>query len=318
MEGSTAPVVESRALTKRFGHVVALDRLDLEVPRHSIFGFLGPNGAGKTTLMRVLLGLTRPTEGEAKVFGLDVVGDSLEIRKRVGYLSQHPTFYNDLSCRETLRYARGFFPLDGARAVDEEIEEVLALVGMSDKADRRVEQLSGGEKQRLGIAQAQIHSPELLILDEPASALDPLGRRDVLDIMTRLKESTTIFYSTHILDDVERVSDTVAIVLAGRRVAQAPIDDLLGSQEPQMFELTIGAGGSNAAALLSDQPWVRSVERFPGDDGEKLLIEADDDDLAERLLLRTVLEDPNVVVLAFGRQRSELEKVFVSLVEAES
>lgn len=310
------PVVEARGLTKRYGDVVALDRLDLEVPRHSIFGFLGPNGAGKTTLMRVLLGMTRPTEGEARVFGLDVVRDSLEIRRRVGYLSQHPTFYDDLTSRQTLRYARGFFPLDPVRSVDEEIEEVIGLVGLQGKADRPVGNLSGGEKQRLGIAQAQIHHPELLILDEPASALDPLGRRDVLDVIVGLKQTTTVFYSTHILDDVQRVSDTVAIVNGGTRVVQAPIDELLGGHDAPKFELTIARGASDVEQRLHDLAWVSSVERRPGEEVDTLLVEVSDEGLAEELLLRAVLADPDITVLAFGRPRSGLEAVFVSLVES--
>src|SRR5690606_9384722 len=192
------------------------------VPKNSIFGCLGPNGAGKTTTIKLLLGLARPTGGSATIFGLDVVNDSTEIRKRVGYLAQDPRFYEGMTARETLRFTARFFYNGPKAAIEDRINNTLELVGLSDKADRSIKGFSGGERQRLGIAQAQINFPDLLILDEPAAALDPMGRHDVLEVMERLRKHTTIFYSTHILDDVQKVSDTVAILKHGQLVAQAP------------------------------------------------------------------------------------------------
>jgi ABC-2 type transport system ATP-binding protein len=316
MTPTSALVLEARGLAKRYGDVVALTSLDLEVPRNSIFGFLGPNGAGKTTAMRLLLGLARPTGGSATVLGLDIVRDSVEIRRRVGYLPQHPTFYDELSPRETLRYARGFFPPDPGRSIGSEIDEVLELVGLADKRDQPVGGLSGGQRQRLGIAQAQIHRPELLVLDEPASALDPLGRRDVLDIMRRLKATTTVFYSTHILDDVQRVSDTVAILDGGVRVAQAPIERLLAGPGVASFDVALRGDAEAAKRRLLARPWVETVTIHPVDDVAELRVGVGDEREAERELLRVVLADEELEVLRFAAVRSELEDVFVELVEA--
>jgi ABC-2 type transport system ATP-binding protein len=309
------PVVRTRGLGKRYGSVVALRSLDLEVPRNSIFGFLGPNGAGKTTAMRLLLGLAAPTSGDAEVLGLHCVRDSIAIRRRVGYLPQQPRFYDELTPRETLRYARGFFPRDPEGSVEHAIDEVLDLVGLTDKRDQPVGELSGGQRQRLGIAQAQIHQPELLILDEPASALDPLGRRDVLDIMRRLRATTTVFYSTHILDDVQRVSDTVAILDAGERVAQAPIDRLLARTAGASFDVAVRGDADGVRRRLLDLPWVDRVDLLALDGVVDLRVGVTDERRAELELLRAVLADDTTEVVRFGATRSELEDVFMELVE---
>jgi ABC-2 type transport system ATP-binding protein len=265
--------------------------------------------------MRLLLGLAAPSSGHAEVLGLDCVRDSIAIRRRVGYLPQQPRFYDDLTPRETLRYARGFFPRDPDRGVEDAIDEVLDLVGLTDKRDQPVEGLSGGQRQRLGIAQAQIHQPELLILDEPASALDPLGRRDVLDIMRRLKATTTVLYSTHILDDVQRVSDTVAILADGERVAQAPIDRLLAGAGGASFDLAVRGDADRVRRRLLDLPWVDGVADRVLDGIVDLRVQVADERRAERDLLRAVLADDTTEVVRFGATRTELEDVFVELVE---
>ena len=226
----TAAVITTSGLTKTFKGVAALKALNLNVPQHSIFGFLGPNGAGKTTTIKLLLGLSKPTAGHASIFGHDIVSGSVAIRQRVGYLAQDPRYYEYMTARETLRYTARFFFKGPAKAIEERINTTLELVGLNDKADRPIKGFSGGERQRLGIAQAQINYPDLLILDEPAASLDPQGRRDVLEVMERLRKHTTIFYSTHILSDVQRVSDSVAILNHGELVAQASIHDLLASR----------------------------------------------------------------------------------------
>ena len=212
-------VIETSNLSKSFGSVQALENVNLKVPHHSIFGFLGPNGAGKTTLMKLLIGLSRPTKGSGKIFGSDIVKDSIAIRERIGYLPQQPRFIEKMTAQENLLFASKFHFKGPEKKIEERCDEMLELVGLIDKADRPIKGFSGGEKQRLGIAMAQINYPDLLILDEPASALDPLGRQAVLNIMERLRKYTTIFYSTHILDDVQRVSDTVAILNNGRLIA---------------------------------------------------------------------------------------------------
>lgn len=306
-----------RGLTKRFADVTALDHLDLEVPRGSLFGFLGPNGAGKTTVMRLLLGLARPTDGSAQVLGFDAVTDSLEVRRRVGYLPQQPLFPPELTAREVMRYAAGFYPHERDGRIDDDITEALDLVGLAAKADSRSGALSGGQRQRLGIAQAQVHRPELLILDEPAAALDPLGRRDVLDVMRRLQETATVFYSTHILDDVQQVSDQVAILKAGARVLQAPMNEVLRGGNGHVFDLELSGPVGPVVADLRAQPWVEVVRvaEEPHAGTCTVTVEARDPDAAYRDLLRLVLADRRVQVRAFGPRTSELEDVFIDLVE---
>lgn len=163
------PVIYTQDLSKTFEIVEALKSLTIKVPRNSIFGFLGPNGAGKTTTMKLLLGLIRPTGGSGTIFGMDIVKDSSEIRSRVGYLPQEPRYYEHMTARETLDFTARFFFKGPTSEIEKRIDEMLELVGLADKADRPIKGFSGGERQRLGIAQAQVNYPDLLILDEPAA-----------------------------------------------------------------------------------------------------------------------------------------------------
>src|SRR5512136_2575650 len=256
----TENVIETHGLSKSYKGVQALKALDLQVQQHSICGFLGPNGAGKTTTIKLLLGLAQPTGGSGRVFGKDILKENDEIRRRVGYLAQDPRYYEYMTARQTLRFVAGFF-YEGSRAgIESRIAETLDLVGLADKADRAIKGFSGGERQRLGIAQAQVNYPDLLILDEPAASLDPMGRRDVLEVMSRLRKYTTIFYSTHILDDVQRVSDTVVILNKGELVAQGPIEELLAGSEGVIYIIHLKGEVETALKTVQSQPWVGEVK----------------------------------------------------------
>jgi ABC-2 type transport system ATP-binding protein len=312
---STNPlVIETHGLTKTYKGTQALKSLNLTVKPHSIFGFLGPNGAGKTTTIKLLLGLARPTGGSADVFGMDIQRDSVEIRKRVGYLAQDPRYYEHFTARETLRFTARFFFSGPNAAIGERIQETLELVGLDDKADRPIKGFSGGERQRLGIAQAQINYPDLLILDEPAASLDPQGRRDVLEVMERLRKYTTIFYSTHILDDVQRVSDTVAILNHGELVAQAPIEELLSGSGGTVYRLQVRGADAATRARVQSQPWVTSLTEQPVNGHLAWTVSVTDENAAESQLLRLLLADPAVTVAEFGRQKYDLEEVFLNMV----
>lgn len=317
-------VIETHGLTKAYERVVALESFDLEVKKGSIFGFLGPNGAGKTTAMKLLLGLASPTSGTGTVFGHDITSENFEVRRRVGYLAQDPRYYGHMTARETLRFAARFFYSGPEAEIERRVEESLVLVGLSDRADRRIRGFSGGERQRLGLAQAQINDPELLILDEPAASLDPMGRRDVLGIMEGLREErgTTIFYSTHILDDVQRVSDSVAILRSGRLLAQAPIDELLlvEGSGVAVYELTLQSDSEDAfekaRARLRSQKWVSLLEESPGMDGGRTWqVNTTDEAAVKEHLLRVVLEEPSIKVIGFGRKRQSLQEAFFDLIE---
>jgi ABC-2 type transport system ATP-binding protein len=313
--GTTDYVIEASGLSKSYGDVKALHDLHLRIPKHSIFGFLGPNGAGKTTAIKLLLGLARPTSGSAKVFGHDIVQESIAVRKRVGYLAQDPRYYDRMTAREILRYTTQFFYSGSRRGIDDRVAETLSLVGLEDKADRPIKGFSGGERQRLGIAQAQVNHPDLLILDEPAANLDPAGRRDVLAVMERLRKYATVFYSTHILDDVQRVGDAVAILDHGQMVAQASIDDLLNGNEGTVFELTIKGNIEHAYSQVIGQPWVAGIDTSrSGEDGQ-WLVRVVDDERAERELLPLIICDGQCTVTSFGRKLFDLEEVFLATVE---
>jgi ABC-2 type transport system ATP-binding protein len=314
MKNTTDLVIETHGLSKSYKKVQALKSLDLKVAQHSIFGFLGPNGAGKTTTIKLLLGLTRPTNGKGSIFGYDIQNQSVAIRRRVGYLAQDPRYYESMTARETLRFTLGFFFKGPKNKIEERVQETIELVGLEDKADRSIRGFSGGEKQRLGIAQAQVNYPDLLILDEPAASLDPMGRHDVLEVMERLRKYTTIFYSTHILDDVQRVSDTVCILNHGELVAQAPIQDLLTSGGKVMYRLQTRGDVPQIRSLITLQPWVSSVQVDQSEGRAEWQINVSDSGKAEKQLLNLVMSVPGVNVTSFGQSKFDLEEVFMSLV----
>lgn len=308
-------VIDTHGLSKVYGKIHALRPLDLKVPRNSIFGFLGPNGAGKTTTIKLLLGLTRPSSGGGTLCGCDIVGDSLEVRRKVGYLAQNPRFYDHMTAREILRFRARFFYRGPRVEIDKRIQETLDLVGLDDKADRPIRSFSGGELQRLGIGLAQINYPELLILDEPAASLDPQGRRDVLEVMARLRKHTTIFYCTHILDDVQQVSDTVAILNRGELVAQAPLRELLQGSEGTIYKIVLEGDANAVQTRLEELPWVSNIQVLPLDGQTTLQVAVTDEVAAKSELLKGLVRDDGVTILEFGRKKYELEDVFLSIVE---
>jgi ABC-2 type transport system ATP-binding protein len=315
MNETSPAVIETYGLAKTYKGVQALKPLDLLVRKNSICGFLGPNGAGKTTTIKLLLGLARPTGGSGRVFGLDIETRNDEIRRRVGYLAQDPRFYEYMTARETLRFTTRFFYTGPRAEIERRIAETLDLVGLSDKADRPVKGFSGGERQRLGIAQAQVNYPDLLILDEPAASLDPIGRKDVLEVMEKLREHTTIFYSTHILDDVQRVSDTVVILNRGTLVAQGQIEELLAWGQADAFTLTVEGDSASVEARLRRQTWVTGIEMISKNGRVSWQIRVSDPDLAEAQLVPLVLSGGGVTICEFGRKAQNLENVFLSIVE---
>lgn len=314
MQEISPVVVSTRGLSKTYKNVAALKPLNLDVRQNSIFGFLGPNGAGKTTTIKLLLGLTHPTSGSATLFSMDSVTKSEDIRARIGYLPQEPRFYGHMTARETLRFVAKFFFKGPNKAIDERIAEMLDLVELSDKADRPIKTFSGGEKQRLGIAQAQINYPDLLILDEPAASLDPIGRRDVLEVMSKLRKYATVFYSTHILDDVQKVSDTVAILNKGTLVAEGPIEELLAGSEGIIYLVHLKGDADSAVKLVQSQPWVKGVKTGAHGEETTLQVSVSDPEAAENQLLKLLVDSP-VVVTEFRLKQYELEDIFMQVVE---
>ena len=305
--------IRARGLTKRFGSIVALDGLDLDVPAGSIFGLLGPNGAGKTTTIRILTGLARQTAGEATVAGIEIGLDRPELRRRLGYLDQDPRFYSWMHGRELLELVGRLDGLDGAE-LRERVGAMLERTGLRAVADRRIGGYSGGTLQRLGIAQALLHRPMIVFLDEPVSSLDPEGRRDVLELIAGLRGETTVIVSTHVLSDVERVCDRVAILDRGRLVTESALDRLLAEHVRPLYRLTPEPGQDGAVAALVGAlratAWVTEVTSAP--DGD-LRIAVGDPDAAGASLLAAVV-GAGVRLSAFERVRPTLEDVFLELV----
>jgi ABC-2 type transport system ATP-binding protein len=314
---STTYVIETHQLSKAYKNVQALKALNLKVHQNSIFGFLGPNGAGKTTTIKLMLGLIRPSAGSASVFGMDAVKQSVDIRARVGYLPQEPHFYEYMTARQTLRFVASCFFKGPKKAIEERVDEMLELVDLSEKADRPIRTFSGGERQRLGIAQAQVNYPDLLILDEPAASLDPLGRRDVLEVMGRLRKYTTVFYSTHILDDVQKVSDTVVILNKGELVAQGPIEELLAGSEGVVYIVHLRGQVEAARKRVLAQPWVSGILDGQHNGDNAWQVSVSDPQTAETQLLKLLAND-SVVVTEFRRKQYDLEDVFMQVIEGGS
>jgi ABC-2 type transport system ATP-binding protein len=307
-------VISTEGLSKSFGEVHALTSLDLHVPPKSIFAFLGPNGAGKTTTIKLLLGLLKPTSGSGKIFGKDIIRENVDIRTNIGYLPQDARFYEHMTARQTLDYTAKFFYTGPQSEINKRVNEMIDLVGLEGKADRPIKGFSGGERQRLGIAQAEVNYPDLLILDEPAANLDPLGRRDVLEVMSRIRKHATIFYCTHILDDAQRVSDQVAIVNQGQLVMQAPIEELLAGTGDLTFSVTLSGDTHDAYSQVNHQPWVSGIEAKQEGNQTTWQVSVTDEAAAKDQLMGLLVAN-GLKVSNFSKKEQNLEDIFLNIVE---
>jgi ABC-2 type transport system ATP-binding protein len=236
--------IQTHGLTKAYGELVAVDNLNLSVRAGEIFGLLGPNGAGKTTTILMLLGLSEPTRGRAEVLGFDPTRQPLEVKRRVGYLPDDVGFYAELTGRQNMRYTAALNGIE-RRAANEKIGQLLEQVGLADAADRRVEQYSRGMRQRLGMADALVKDPSVMILDEPTASIDPAGVTDVLALIRALARDNgvTVLLSSHLLHQVHQVCDRVAIFNAGRILAQGQMAQLAEELAGDQLELEVGLDG---------------------------------------------------------------------------
>lgn len=253
--------IQVSGLTKTFGQNRALDAVDLSVEEGSIFGFLGPNGAGKTTMLRLLTGLARPTAGSVQILGQDVTSADNTVRAEIGFLPDVPAFYNWMTAKETLRFAGRLYGMAGPQ-LEDRVDLLLDVAGLGHVVTKTGD-YSRGMRQRLGVVQALINAPRLLLLDEPTSSLDPMGRKAVLELIASLRGRTTVFFSTHILGDVERVCDSAVILDRGRVVVQAPIEELKNRYGKEKIVVVVTDGADALAAALTQREWVRSVTLGP-------------------------------------------------------
>ncbi len=256
-------MIEAEGLTKIYGNqVVAIEDVTFRVERGQIVGFLGPNGAGKTTTMRILTGYMPPTRGRARIAGYDTVLQSLEARRHIGYLPETVPLYPEMSVRAYLNFMAEIRGLSNRKAA---VERAMALTGLEDRADVLIGKLSKGYRQRVGLAQAILHNPDVLILDEPTIGLDPRQVREVRDLIQELGKTHTILLSTHILAEVQQICDRVLIIHRGRVRADMTLGEALRSRRPDRIFLRVEGGDRQVPEILSALPGVRRVERLePG------------------------------------------------------
>ncbi|MEO8340169.1 MAG: ABC transporter ATP-binding protein [Nitrospirota bacterium] len=311
MTPSSDLVVQTEQLSKVFRvgfwgkRVTAVEGLNLEVRRGEVFGFLGPNGAGKTTTLKILMGLIYPTSGQARLFGRDL-GDP-QTKARLGFLPESPYFYEYLTSREFLRFYGHLFGLWGA-VLDKRIDELLELVGMTHSKDLQLRKFSKGMLQRVGIAQALINDPELVVLDEPMSGLDPIGRKEVRDLIFRLKESgKTVMFSSHILHDAEVLCDRVAMILKGRLVACGRVTDLLDQGASHPVELVVdrlSLQGLNHLRPLADKVVMQ---------GDRMLVVLKSQQQVGGAL--EIIRATKASLVSLNPQKGSLEDLFIREVE---
>ena len=308
--GTSEVIVEIDGLTKDYEvgfvkkkKVRALDHLTLEVRRGEIFGFLGPNGAGKTTTLKLLTRLIYPTEGTARILGRPI--DDVATRSRVGYLSENPYFYDYLSGRELLEYTAALFgvPREKARSHS---DELLDLVGLErEQADRQLRKYSKGMLQRIGIAQALVNDPEIVFMDEPMSGLDPIGRREVRDLLLSLRaKNKTVFFSSHILSDVEALCDRAAVLSRGKLVRCGTVQELAGGQDSALEVVAIGVDASEVGRFSDSMSTLESATATPN--GVHLVL-LDDSEVEQAL---AAIRRSGGKLVSINPRRRSLEDIF--------
>ncbi len=297
------PVINVKNLSKHFGEIRAVQDLSFSVEKGSVYGFLGQNGAGKSTTIRVLLSLVRPSAGEISVFGLDLSRHRQQILRRTGAIIEKPDLYKYLTAFENLRL---FATMSGIRPGRKKLMDQLALVGLAERADSKVKTFSQGMKQRLGIAVALIHDPELVILDEPVNGLDPQGIADIRNLVRHLSRDRgkTILISSHLLSEIEQVADTMLIIDKGRKVVEGKKDLLLNPERTDVELETPDA--EKAAKCIQASAWGSSLLKT----GEnKIILQVKRDEMP-RLIRELAAMDMDIISI---RPKHTLEDYFLSL-----
>jgi ABC-2 type transport system ATP-binding protein len=307
-------IIQTKDLVKKFGKFTAVDGLSLEVPAGSIYGFVGPNGAGKTTTMRMLTTLTRPTSGQAWIDGHSVTGEPRAVRRAIGYMPDEFGVYDDMRVWEYLDFFAACYDI-----MENErkrlIEDLLELVDLSHRRDDMVDKLSRGMKQRLSLARTLAHDPQVLILDEPASGLDPRARVEIRELLVELaRMGKTIFFSTHILADVSEICTHIGIIEAGQMIAQGSMEDMRAQLQPHR-EITVTLLDQQAVeavkTLMSDVDGViGTIELEPKAGRLRLRIDYTGDD-AGVAALNARIAGAGVAILGFAEETKDLEAMFM-------
>ena len=297
--------VKINQLTKIYGEQRAVDNLSFSVEKGEILGFLGPNGAGKTTTMKILTCFIPQTEGTAEVCGYDTVDAPMEVRSQIGYLPEHNPLYKDMYVREYLRFVAGLHKLPGARA---RVDEMIEQTGLIREQNKLIGALSKGYRQRVGLAQAMLHDPQVLILDEPTSGLDPNQLVEIRQLIKKIGDEKTVIFSTHIMQEVQAICDRVLIINKGKAVANEKID-ALQSIVSNALTIAVEFKEKTTAALLTKIPGVQSAENIIG--GEWNLQVDEKGDPRESIFKFAVQN--NLTLLGMQKQVRSVENVFQEL-----
>jgi len=300
-------VIEADGLTKRFGNVHALRGLNLRVGK-GVMGLVGPNGAGKTTTIGILLGLLKPDGGKALIFGFDCWRDSFEVRSRVSVLHEKPVYPSSFTGRRYLEYVAEFYGIANPK---EQAARLLSVVGFSGAADRKISTYSAGMVQRIGLAQALIGEPELVILDEPTANLDPIGRAEFLEKIRELHQEQSISFliSTHILGELERVCDNVAIIDRGVMKEQGKIEELTKKHQPKDYMIVV-----SKPQLLSREIKKSGAAKEMRVEGGKVFVETDNRHRLQDEVIR-IIQEHKLELVAMGPQYGILESIYRDVME---
>ena len=307
--------ISTSGLSKYYKETKALDGLSMEVPENVVFGFLGPNGAGKTTAIKLLTGFISPTKGSAQVAGKDIRSDSLELQSVIGLLPDVPAFYDWMNAEEYLRYIGELHRLD-SKTIRRRMDHLLSLVELKKESRRRIGGYSRGMRQRLGIAQSLMNEPKVLFMDEPTSALDPVGKRKVLALIKDLKQVSTVFMSTHNLNEVERVCDMVGIINEGRLITVSSVESLQKKYARALFEMEFIEDPSLFFETIKHLPWLSEPEVTTRNGVPVARVKAVDTELARRELPR-VISESGLTLLRYEHILPSLEDVFVEILKHE-
>lgn len=293
-------------LSKNYGEQKALDNVSFSIKSGEIVGFLGPNGAGKSTMMKILCSYLPPNSGKAEVCGLDVDENSIEVRSKIGYLPEHNPLYLEMYIKEYLAFVAGVHKVDLSR-----VSEMIEAVGLTKEQNKKIEQLSKGYRQRVGLAAALIHDPEVLILDEPTTGLDPNQLVEIRNLIQNIGKHKTVMLSTHIMQEVELLCSRVIIINDGKIIADRPIQTLQDEQSSMIFdfELDVEVSISDLKAI----PGINHVEPVNSENKRWLISTDSNEDIRKTIFKHAVKKD--WVVLEFKQRKEKLEQIFQNLTD---
>lgn len=302
--------ISVKNLSKNFKDFEAVKNLNFEVSENRVIGFLGPNGAGKTTTLRMIVGLSKPTSGEIKIDGKKTEFGNSATNALFGYLPELPSFYNWMTGQEYLTFIADTFNIE-KEIKEKKVKDLLSKVNLTNFSKKKIGTYSNGMKQRLGIAQALINDPKVLIMDEPVSSLDPIGRREILEIIEKLKKSMTIFLSTHILSDVDRICDEVIIINKGEIVVISPLSELKEKYAKPILEVEFSKEPKELLNSLQKENWVEKYEQ----NGNYLRIWPKDRKVVDRNIPLCFFAKSDIGVLKYGLNLPQIEDLFIDLVK---